>query len=173
MNPKPIIVKANPDLAKLCGIVPHMAGLDFECTEEQLDLGPLSAQSSLTHLSIRGNRRRLAQIVITGASLSRLPSSLRSLALQNIDVPPGSLGSLRFASLRSLTFCTVPSCYAPQELLTCLPNLEVHVTGFCNSPSAPTCFQTSAHDRFQTHGKLKIWHLSWTRLSCLSCRSFM
>lgn len=134
MNPKPIIVKANPDLAKLCGIVPHMAGLDFECTEEQLDLGPLSAQSSLTHLSICGGRRFSAQTVITGANLSRLPSSLRSLALRNIDVPPDSLGSLRFASLRSLTFCPVSLCHTPKELLICLPNLEVHVTGFCNSP---------------------------------------
>ena len=126
MKPKAMLLTANHDLVKLCGIMPHMAGLDFNCSKECLDLGPLSAQSSLTHLSIGSDQTLHQCLPLTGANLSPLPSSLRDLVLRRVSVQPGDLESLKFVSLRSLTLCCTPSFPAIKELLKCLPDLEVH-----------------------------------------------
>ena len=158
MKPKHMSLTANHDLVKLCGIMPHMAGLDFNCAEHRPDLSPLSAQTSLSHLSIGGHGDLREPPLLTGADLSHLPKSLRSLALQTVSVQPGSFGSLSFASLRELTIDGVSASPALQELLTCLPNLEVNahrlsprldVSNICVKNSALTCVKNSALTCFQ------------------------
>ena len=129
IKPKHMTLTANQDLVKLCAIMPHIVSLEFDCSGKGLDLSPVSAQSSLTHLSISGHtypQRHTSTPLITGAILSHLPNSLCSLVLQGICVQPENLGSSRFARLRELTFDILSAFPAFQELVKCLPNLEVN-----------------------------------------------
>ena len=129
MKLKHMRVMTARDLVTLCGIIPHMAGLDFTYKAgptESPDLSPLSAQSSLTHLSIsRCDSTSPKLILLTDASLSCLPSSLKSLVLGNTCVLPENLGSLKFVRLRSLTLSPASKAPTTQKLLNCLPDLEV------------------------------------------------
>lgn len=132
--PKHIAVTRADDLKKLCAIMPNMRGVKLSSAVGRINLTPLSALSTLEHLSLGGiaSLHGLAGRAELHASLHVLPSSLRSLQLQYVSFCPKYIRSLKFVSLRFLSFrfwaFSEPAVW---DMLPYLPQLEVRSADIC------------------------------------------
>ena len=105
VSPKPTSDTRAADLQRLCQILPNMSELELSSGAERLNLNLLSALSKLTHLSLARRDFSWTPRPELRASLGGLPSSLRSLQLEFIDVCPHNVKHVKFVSLTSLSFC--------------------------------------------------------------------
>ena len=132
--PKHKAVTRADDLKKLCAIMPNMRGVELSSAARRINLSPLSALSTLEHVSLAGTAspHGLAGAIELCASLRALPSSLRSLQLQYVSFCPKYIRSLKFVSLRFLSFrFWAFSQPAVWDMLPYLPQLEVRFADVC------------------------------------------
>ena len=133
VSPKPISVKRATDLQRLCQILPNMSKLELSSKAERLNLTPFSALSMLSHLSLAGRERpwSVREGAELRASLGGLPSSLRSLQLECVDVGLHNIKHVKFVGLTSLSFrfrrIQNPAVW---QLVQHLPQLKVRLHDF-------------------------------------------
>ena len=128
LSPKPIRVAKTDELQRLCQILPNMSGLELSSRAGRIVLNPLSALSTLRDLSLAGRdcSWQPSQRAELCANLGGVPSSLRSLQLQFIQLCPQNVNSVKFVNLSSLSFRSRrDSNSAVWVLLQHLPQLKV------------------------------------------------
>ena len=129
MRANPIRVERNCELRKLCQIMPKMRELSIFSQEQVINLLPLSGLTSLTKVSLYGfEYAALTEVPQLRANLSTLPSTLKTLNLTYVDLPPNCLNSLNVTNLKLLNLeLEATRILAVWKMLQQLPNLEVIV----------------------------------------------